>query len=611
MGTGNIQIRYEDRRSALEAYQGGLRHGMLTLPLDEKRKIGDQVDVVLRLPFVDVALQARGWVVHASEVATVVRLEKVPTELHRIAAGDASAGRRAGWSTADPYPVSEDASADGPRTTTLDRDSATPASGRRPSYLARRLRQSLEDRTSSDGYEAVAPRPSVAREPARPPATSPQPPAEATVESMSRGPGIPVPGDPNRHLPGIARFEGPLENSPPYQVLLQLYTTRSTGVLVVELGDVRYWGFFLGGRPVHYLRYPPLQSESTEALLVRKQLLSKPVLDRARWHAEITGQPLVSIVMRMRLIKEQQLHDLRTSQIKLVTRRLLDLGDGFYRFFETADLREVFRNPPLDPVPLIWKRAMFSMANRNEAQIQALLEPLLDQGVNVTSLGRQIARKLPLDESRRDLVRALATGKTTVALAIRGSRLRERECAELLTVMQQLGLIRFVRVRRRITPEVAQCERALKAQGGRLQLDHYTFLELHWSALPDELEAACARLETKIRDLTEPCNDQPGIMKLCAPLVARLREVRELVQDDEARRSYRAEVVGESERAMAAEMYLKQGEMALFRRDRDQACECFSRLVEVDPGGAGSRERLERARRVLGALVEGQIPAAN
>jgi len=583
---------------------------MLTLPLDETREVGEKVEVVLMLPFADAALQASGWVVHASEVATVVRLERVPTDLHRIAAGDPDRGRRAGWSTADPYPMSGDSRGGGPQTDTRDEDSATPQSGQRPSYLARRLRQSLEDRNSSDGYEAVRPRPSSSHERVRAPEPPPEPAAEESSDTMSQGPGIPVPGDPSRHLPGIARFEGPLENSPPYQVLLQLCATRSTGVLVVELGDVRYWGFFLGGRPVHYLRHPPLQSESTEALMIRKQLMSKPVMDRARWHAEITGQPLVSIVMRLRLITEQQLHDLRTSQIKLVTRRLLDLGDGFYRFFETADLREVFRNPPLDPVPLIWKRAMFSMANRSEAQILTLLEPMLEQGIHVTSLGRQLARKLPIDEARRDLVRELAGGEITVRQAVGPSELGDRESGELLAVMQQLGLIRFVRVRRRITPEIANAERALKAMSGRLHLDHFGFLEIHWSALPDEIQAACERTEGAVRGLSEQYKDQPGHTKLMAPLARRLKALRSLAEDDEVRRSYRAEIVGESERAMAAEMYLKQGEMALFRRDRDQARECFSRLLEVDPGGAGSRDRLERARLVVRALDEGQIPAA-
>ncbi len=601
MGTGEIRIRYHDRRSALEAYRAGLKHGLLTAPLDRERGIGDQVDVLLELPFADMAVRTKGWVVHTSQVATVVRLEKVPPDLHRVVAEGAGSDRLPGWSTADPYPVTSDGPDSGAGSESHDGERTSA----RRNYLAARLRQSLEGRASSDGYEAV----SAPQRPAPPP-PPPEPTADASSESMTQGPGIPVPGDPGRFLPGVARFEGALEDTPPHRVLLDLVASRATGVLVVELDEVRYWGFVLGGKPVHYLRHPPLESESTEALLVRKQLLSRPVLDRARWHAEITGQPLVSIVMRMRLIREKQLHDLREAQIKLVTRRVLDQREGYYRFFETPDLREVFRNPPLDPVPLIWKRAIFSLANRSEAQILDRLEPLLDQGLHVTSLGRKIARKLPLDDRRKDLVRVLAPGDKTVRQAVKSSGLEGREAAELLLVFEQLGLARFVKVKLRITADVARSERALKALTGRLHKDHYALLDLHWSALPGEIRRACERFEAEVRDLSEPCVDLPGYAKLHDPLQRRLSLLRKLAEDESFRTHYRAEVVGEGERRMAAEMYLKQGEMALFRRDSEQARECFERLLEVDPGGEGGGERRDRARQVKRALDDGRIPSA-
>jgi hypothetical protein len=604
VGTGEIRIRYHDRRSALEAYRTGLKHGLLTTPLDQERGIGDPVDVLLELPFADMAVRVKGWVVHTSQVATVVRLEKVPPDIHQIVAEGSASDRLPGWSIADPYPVTSDGSESGHGSGSHDGEETS----KRKNYLAARLRQSLEGRASSDGYEAVsAPQRPAPPTPAPPP---PEPAAEPTPESMSQGPGIPVPGDPGRFLPGVARFEGALEDTPPHRVLLDLVASRATGVLVVELEEVRYWGFLLGGKPVHYLRHPPLESESTEALLIRKQLLSRPVLDRARWHAEVTGQPLVSIVMRLRLIREKQLHDLREAQIKLVTRRVLDQREGYYRFFETPDLREVFRNPPLDPVPLIWKRAIFLLANRSEAQIQSRVEPLLDQGLHVTSLGRKIARMLPLDEHRKDLVRVLAKGDKSVRQAVKSSNLEGRKAVELVLVLEQLGLARFVKLKLRITADVARSERALKALTGRLHKDHFGLLKLHWSALPDEIRRAFEKFETAVRDLSEPCVDLPGYAKLHDPLQRRLVLLRKLAEDDGFRTQYRAEVVSEGERRMAAEMYLKQGEMALFRRDSEQARECFERLLEVDPGGQGGRERQDRARQVKRALDGGRMPPA-
>lgn len=604
MGTGEVHVRYHDRRSAIEAYRVGLKYGLVTTPPDRARAIGDSVDVVLELPFADLSACVPGRVVHATQGATVLRLDAVPPEVHRIVAGGAGSDRLPGWSTADPYPVTSDETDSGHASESHDGERT---SGRR-NYLATRLRQTLGDRTSSDGYPAVS-APSLPSTP--PPSASPEKaPTPASVESLNQEVGIPVPGDPGRFLPGVARFEGALRDNPPSRMLLDLVAARATGVLVVELDEVRYWGFLLGGKPVHYLRHPPLESESTEALMIRKRLLSRPVLDRARWHAEITGQSLVSIVMRLRLISEKQLHDLREAQIKLVTRRVLDQRDGHYRFFETTDLREVFRNPALDPVPLVWKRAVFSLANRSEAQIRTRLEPLQERGLHVTSLGRKIARKLPLDDRQKDLVRSLATGDKTVRQAMKRSDLPERDVAELVLVMEQLGLVRLVKVKRRITADVARSERALKALTGRLHKDHFGLLDLHWSALPDEIRCACEKFEAEVHALSEPCVDLPGYAKLRGPLDRRLRLLHQLAADDDFRNQYRAQVVGEGERRMAAEMYLKQGEMALFRRDSVQARECFDRLLAVDPGGEGGLERRERARQVKHALEDGRLPPA-
>jgi hypothetical protein len=57
---------------------------------------------------------------------------------------------------------------------------------------------------------------------------------------------------------------------------------------------------------------------------------------------------------------------------------------------------------------------------------------------------------------------------------------------------------------------------------------------------------------------------------------------------------------------MAAEMVLEQGEMALFRKDYTAATECFERVRDLDPGGAGSRDRRERTRVALAKIRYGR-----
>ncbi len=621
MGSGVIQVRFEDRQAAVEAYRSGLQHGLITTRVDDAPAVGAHCKVRIELPFADAVVEAAGAVAHHSRVATVIRLGEVPQELHQLIAGrkksrkPRSSSQEPGWSTAAPYPTTDDGEDRGPRTITRDGDpdgvdepparaSRASADGGSGGYLAARLRQSgthsrwARDRRRSMGSQEIT---AVSHTP------TPTPTPEVTTATpLDRG--IPVPHEPTRFLPAVAQLQGSLDETSPYRLLAQIYASRSTGVLVLNAGPERYWAFFIGGRPAHYLRHPSLQSESIETLLIRKRILSPSVLDRARWHAEVTGQPLVSIVLRLRLVSERQLHQLRTEQIKLITRRILDRDEGHYRFFEAPDLRELFRNPPVSPIPMLWKRLAFSWSHRSEARVRSRLDRVRTRGAHVTPLGEKIARKLPLADDQRAFLKDAVRPGVPVQAALGRTTLEERKAAELLLQLEQLGVLDFVRVRRRTDPEAARKERALRDLIRRLDRDHFEFLEVHWSSLPTEIRGACDRIEAELADMEDVGAHVREFDKVRPRIEQRIADLRALAEDDDARQAYRSVRVEDSERTMAAEMYLKQGEMALFRRDAAQARECFERLLEIDPRGAGSAERTERARLVLMAFDEGEVP---
>ncbi len=489
-----------------------------------------------------------------------------------------------------------------------------PGKGKR-NYLAERLRQSAEDRRMSlEGVERTSSvrtsgeyaRPSS--EGALPDAPLETPPPIPAV-TATRGPGLPVPFKPNRFLPAVTKLEGSFEEASPYEFFLRVFDAMLTGVGVLDLPGERYWVFFLNGKPVHYLRDPRLQSESIEALLIRKKLLSQPVLDWVRWLSEVTSQPIVSIVMRLGLITEGQMHSLRTTQVKMITRRVLDQTRGTYRLFEAPDIRKVFRNPAVTVTEMLWKRASFTYANLNEAQIDEHTVEMRDKAISPTPLGESLLAQFPLSDAQRALVDGhLGPNTPYPELRKRSGELRPRELVELLLCLQLMGLISFSAIRRGRDPEAARLERRLREHYKRLDQDHFAFLELHWSALPDEIEGACDRLDEDLENIASAAAFIRDFDRIAAGLGARLDELRGLARDDRARRKYRARKVGEAERMMAAEMYLKQAEMALFRKEYPQAEECFRRMLEIEPGGSGGRERKERAKVALRALRAGRRP---
>ena len=484
-------------------------------------------------------------------------------------------------------------------------------------YLAERLRQSAEDRRMSlegversrDSMEGASldgePPSSGGSTPERVGAT---PPPIAMVREAT-GPGLPVPFKPSRFLPAVTKLEGAFEDTSAYEVFLRVYDAMLTGVGVLDLPGERYWVFFLNGKPVHYLRDPRLQSESIEALLIRKKLLSQPVLDWVRWLSEVTAQPIVSIVMRLGLITEGQMHSLRTTQVKMITRRVLDQSRGTYRLFEAPDIRKVFRNPAVTVTEMLWKRASFTYANLTEAQIEEHTEGMRDKAVSPTPLGESLLEQIPLTDDQRILVdRHLAANTPFLQLKRSVGELQTRDLIELLLCLQLMGLVAFSPIRRGKDLEVARLERKLREHHKGLDQDYFAFLDLHWSALPEEIEAACERLDEDLETISAAAAFIRDFDRIAAGLGTRLDEVRGMARDEQARRKYRARKVGEAERMMAAEMYLKQAEMALFRKEYPQADECFRRMLEIDPGGAGSRERRDRAKEALRALRAGRRP---
>ncbi len=701
MGTGEIRVVLVDRERAEDAYRSGLRHGLITTQVSPPPEQDSICKVLLDLPFAGLRLPVRGKVVHAGKVATVIRLDELPDQLHELLGHESP--RRSSFRVAEETQVSravtgrpssltslhestsigpsadpeadlsgetagqradggagmslssrdesEVWSVDGPRTVTLedsdddDDDSfedslgswaGSDAEGRRPpdlssspsarieppkrvkrNYLAERLRRSSEERrasmdgpTSHDGSSPDGRSTRTSRRLSGERTSGEwggEPPPPLAPVTGPTGPGLPVPFKPTRFLPAVTKLEGSLEESSAYEMFLRVYDAMLTGVGVLDLPGERYWVFFLNGKPVHYLRDPHLQSESIEALLIRKKLLSQPVLDWVRWLSEVTAQPIVSIVMRLGLITEGQMHSLRTTQVKMITRRVLDQRRGTYRLFEALDIRKVFRNPAVTVTEMLWKRATFSQANLTEAQIEAHVGELRDKAISPTPLGEALLDQLPLTDEQRALVdRHLSSMTPFHELRRQASGVSPREVVELILCLKLMGLIVVSEIHRGRDPQVARLERTLRQRYKRLDGDHFAFLDLHWSALPAEVVEACDELDRVLEEIASAAAFIRDFDRIATRMRARIEELRALATDDRARRRYRAGLVGEAERTMASEMYLKQAEMALFRKEHAQAEECFLRMLEIDPGGAGSHDRRQRARDALAAIRSGR-----
>jgi hypothetical protein len=627
---------FADRGSVIEAYQAGLKHGLVTIPIQPPPPQDAPCHVWIELPFLKKTFRAKGAVVHPSDVATVVWLQELPDELRSLILALESAP------TPSPRPVllpgeagpADDESPSGEHIAAATPPAARPVGMSARERLQRARRADFAAKKSKAEKPAKLSKPAVAvtpvkitpsskpvppprsDPPTRPPAAASRGPAaipeSAALSRVSSTPspppataqpsyGFPIPGAPERQIPAECRLEGNFSERTPYEMFLQLKSAGLTGVGVVALADARYWLYCLNGEPVDYRRDPPLHALSIEALLVKRGLLPAAVLGEIRLLSDVTGRSLVSVVMRMGLVTEAALDGLRREQAAAITSRLLDAAAGSYQFFEFPNIAGVFRDKPEGLLRVMWKNARSAVQEAGSVRRQAWTESLRKHHVMTTAAGERLRRDLPIDEPERKLVERSTRPGRPVSRLLKHTRMGRREALDALLALERMGVLTLCStdVEDQGTTEL---ETSVRARFGRLHKDHFQFLDLHWSALPDEVLARCDAVEKEVRAFDKAGAFITNFAEVRNRVTDRLEKIRKLADSPVERKQYRKNLVGEAKLLMTAEQLVQQGEMALFREEPDNALECFLRAEDVEPGGAGSYKRVERVRTVLAKL---------
>lgn len=648
MEDAEYRVAFEDGEAAIEAYQSGLQHGLVSAQIQPPPERDTPCHVWIELPFLGRTFRAKGAVVHPSDAATVIWLQEVPDELRRLILELESAptrGRRVRPPRKKAEPLSEEeeqlgldsASRSAPKaapvsTSLRDRlakarkvtwDEDNPAPGAAPARKIAPVRPPTPPapKAAPPAPKAApvrqptppAPKAAPARKPPSPPRPSPVVQAEAQagrrvrktprpVEQAQRY-GFPLPTAPERQVPAVCRLEGDFKISNPYDMMLRLRASRFTGVGVVRTSGTLYWIYVMRGEPVEFRRDPPLHAMSIEALLVRRELLPAAVLGEVRLLADVTGRSLVSVVMRMGLVTEAALDGLRREQVAAVTQRLLDVDEGDYQFFEFSNIAGVYRDRPTTLLKTLWRHAKSSVQEAGTARRKAWSDSVRRHHVMTTDAGDRLRSELPLSELERKLVERSRRPGRPVPRLLKHTRMDAREALDSLLALQKMGVLTLCSTDVEDEGDSEQ-EKRVRERFGKLHKDHFQFLELHWSALPAELRERCDQVEKELVAFDKAGARITNFGQVREKVKHRLEEIRKLADAPIERKKYRKNLVGEAKLTMTAEQMVQQGEMALFREDLDAARECFQRAEEVEPGGAGSYKRVTRVREVLDRLGE-------
>ena len=624
-----VRIVLANQSSAARLYNEGLEQGVVTAKLEPPPDQGAEIAVLVEAPFAEDEYRLKGLVVHSDEANTAIWIAVVPGDLKRLCIG----AEETIQPPADSYDDSRDTVESVLGAPTADEDSADedsePSSGAMPSLsdiglpsMGGRVALRSGRSQSSDGESQDRPRDYLSRRLSKQAEGRKKRPrhrrwskdmgksGEAVDGALKADPfidnsGIAVPNQPRLRVPGIIAFETQLGGNASYDIFMRISAKRITGVAVWDVADGRYWSYMVGGGPVHYVREPELATESIEPLLIRKKFVSEPVLEQARRLATLTGRPLVSVVMRLRLISEAQLFNLRAELAHVVTDHLLDSTSGTVRVYEVPEIREVFQESGSDVLKLLWRHAAKAHEGMDSSAVRAKLDGMMPKFVSLTDEGKALLHKLPMSSVQQTFVNRLLRPSRPVRKLFTRMEMHEVDAARLLLTLLQLGLI-VLAAKGAENQKDAEIERRLRDRFRRVDKNVFSFLGLHWSALPDELTKALGTLEAEMKQFSTIGETISNYDAMRSALQSRIDETRGLIDHEKDRREYRRRIVDPNELYMATETLLKQGELALFRRDREQASECFSRMLEIDPGGSGSFDRRERAKTALMQLEDGQ-----
>lgn len=600
MTAEKLHIEWRDPDSAKEAYESGLRHGLVTAHVDPPPRQGSTVQVELHLTFAGTVFDVEGVVTTSTPETTAIWVPTVPDEVvaFLIELGGVEAANLPSPAEDERSEYTAESSIHTPiRAERVHRVVRAPRSQASEKDRDRRRQMaeaSLDSNLTWDQVEAAA------ESSADFPATL-EPAAPSRLSWEDDAAGIPVPHRPGEYRPGIVEFAEDLDATSMHQVFLRLFADEMTGVAVIDLGDERSWAYVLEGQPVHFVTDPPRESESIPSLLQQSKVLHEPVADHAKLLSDVTGQPIDAVLIQLGLVDDEQLAEVRRERVRLVTMRLLASQEGRIRFYSLGQLHEVVPRVEADIIETVWRQARSGFSHLPKSRIHGHYVGLRRQYVSLTPAGRKVAARLPISGQQLAFVDKLRRPGRQVQRLIKGSDAAERKTVELLMTLRLLGVVSLSPHGPEDRKQV-NMERQLRERFQRMELDHFGFLGLHWSALPEELSHACEAAEREIHEFSVLGDSITNFGAMRDAFGQRLDEIRGLVDGEEHRRAYRATLISGDDLSMASETYLKLGETALFRGDAKQAADSFRRLMEIE--GGEETERVQRARIALMALQQ-------
>ena len=414
--------------------------------------------------------------------------------------------------------------------------------------------------------------------------------ATQAVAPKKRSRGIPIPD-----VSGTAAtLSGSMADRSLRDAMVGFAVEKSTGLLSIKYpnGTVRY-GYWMRGGPVGWRTEPLNEDEVLGVLLYQAEQLTKEQVAQSLEIMKAQGCRQGEALVEMGVIDFAQLIRVLSKQNEFILQRIMKDRGGEWAFHVLNRLPEQFLTPPLK-VPALLFRALYSHAREMPgSELSEHVQPHMDRYLSISSGAEHVLAELMLNKKESGFVDVVQSNSWRLREAYSVSPLGRGQTSALVWSLMELSLLDMAdqedesRTKARIAERIQRKKKSLQG-------NHFDVLEIHWVCMKSEVTESYERLKTEFR--TERFSSLTAEQTADLETInAKLDEAFTVLESDAGRRRYRADVIEKDAIVNSAEMLGKQGEMAIMRRDRAQACGAFAKAAELVPGEPMFRDGLRRA----------------
>ena len=402
--------------------------------------------------------------------------------------------------------------------------------------------------------------------------------------------GFPVPN--YQHLE--PEFEGTLNGGALQSSLLQISASKTTGLLVIETDTGKRYGYFDKGGVVGWKSDPLNEREVLGMLLFKAKQINEEQLKTSLKVMEEKGVRQGEAFIKMGVMNFSQLVMVLGKQVDFIFHQVRKLTSGEFAFYAFEDLPERFVPPPLS-VPEILFRDKFAQARRSSVEeVQKSYARQFNSYLSYSPVAEAVLPEMNLTKPERQLVNIIKNNSWRMREVFSVSPMAKGSTSAFIWAFHQLGFFNYgskesdQRLEARFEGRFSRKFRQLN--GG----SHFDILEIHWICLPQEIEDAYQKAVAffdpkKNKAMPKQFHDR------AKNILQRINEAYSFVKNDKSRREYRLKLIEKEMILQSASLLAKKGEMAVLRKDRREACSCFSKALELIPTSQEYRDGLRRS----------------